>query len=83
MEVFYTNFKALSEDQRKGKLDQIMNFLRQQNAHDQASAFQELKNCYPRIPFSKNERAFREYLAWSDIAAHQDHPLVKHVLSQG
>ena len=83
MEVFCANFKALPEEQRKGKLDQIMNFLRQQNAHEQAAAFQELKSCYPRFPFSKNERTFREYLAWAEIAAHQDHPLVKHVLSQG
>jgi hypothetical protein len=83
MEVFYTNFKALTQEQRKGKLDQILMFLRQQNAHEQAAAFQELKSCYPMFPFSKNERAFREYLAWRDIAVHQDHPLVKHVLSQG
>jgi hypothetical protein len=83
MDTFYTNFKALPEEQKKNKLDQILGFLRQNNAHDQATAFQELKNCYPKFPFSVNERVFREYLAWSEISKHQGHPVVKHILAQG
>jgi hypothetical protein len=83
MEQFYINFKALTEDQRKEKLNKILMFLRQHNAHEQAEAFQELKNCYPKFPFSLNERAFREYLAWNEIYLHQEHQIVKHIISQG
>lgn len=83
MEPFYTNFKALTEDQRREKLDKILMFLRQHNAHEQAEAFQELKNCYPKFPLSLNERAFREYLAWSEVTKHLEHHIVKHIVSQG
>jgi hypothetical protein len=83
MDQFYANFKALNDDQRRGKLDQIIGFLRQHNAHDQANAFSDLKNCYPKFPLSVNDRTFREYLAWSDISRHQNHKIVQHILSQG
>jgi hypothetical protein len=83
MEPFYTNFKALTEDQRREKLDKILMFLRQHNAPEQAEAFQELKNCYPKFPLSLKERVFREYLAWSEIDKHLDHKIVGYILSQG
>jgi hypothetical protein len=83
MDLFYTNFKGLTDGQRRAKLDQITNFLRQHNSHAEANAFQELKNCYPQLPLPPNERAFREYLAWSEVSAHQDHRIVGTILSQG
>mgnify|MGYP000488192509 CR=1 FL=1 len=83
MEQFYKNFKGLNDDQRRGKLDQIMGFLRQHNAHEEANAFQELRCCYPRFPLSKNEQVFREYIAWAEINRHQNHQIVRHILSQG
>jgi hypothetical protein len=83
MEQFGSNFNALPIAQRKAKLDQITGFLRQQNAHAEADAFQALRCCYPSFPLSSNERAFQEFIAWSEIGRYQDHPAVKHVLSQG
>jgi hypothetical protein len=81
MDSFYAHIKSLPEQQKVAKLDQIIGFLRQHNANDQANAFQELKNCYPKFPFSTNERVFREYLAWADIAKHQDHRILQHIFS--
>ena len=83
MEQFAANFNALPIPQRKAKLDQITTFLRQQNAHTQADAFQALRCCYPAFPLSSNERAFQEFIAWSEIGRCQDHPTVRHILSQG
>jgi hypothetical protein len=83
METFTANFKTLSVAERKAKLDHITTFLRQQNAHAEADAFQALRCCYPSFPLSSNERVFQEYIAWGEIATHQDHPTVRHILSQG
>ena len=83
MEQFGSNFNALPIPQRKAKLDQITTFLRQQNAHAEADAFQALRCCYPSFPLSANERAFQEFIAWSEIARHQNHAAVKHILAQG
>jgi len=83
MDLFYANFKGLNDDQRREKLDQILMFLRQHNAHSEANAFQEVKNCFPRFPLPANERVFREYLAWSEVSKHQDHHIVRGILSQG
>ena len=82
MEQFAINFKALSIADRKTKLDQITAFLRQQNAHAEADAFQALRCCYPAFPLSATERVFQEYIAWGEIAKVQDHPTVRHILSQ-
>ena len=83
MEQFGANFKTLSVAERKAKLDQITMFLRQQNAHAEADAFQALRCCYPSFPLSANERSFQEFIAWSEIARHQDHAAVRHILAQG
>jgi len=83
MEQFGKNFKGLSIPDRKAKLDQITMFLRQQNALAEAEAFQALRCCYPAFPLSANERVFQEYIAWAEIARIQDHPVVRHILSQG
>jgi hypothetical protein len=83
MEQFGANFKALNIPARKAKLDQITMFLRQQNATVEAEAFQALRCCYPAFPLSASERAFQEYIAWGEIARIQDHPVVRHILSQG
>jgi hypothetical protein len=83
MEQFAANFKALDIPSRKAKLDQITMFLRQQNAIAEAEAFQALRCCYPSFPLSANERAFQEFLAWSEIGRCQDHPTVRHILAQG
>jgi hypothetical protein len=83
MEQFAANFKALDIPSRKAKLDQITVFLRQQNATVEAEAFQALRCCYPSFPLSANERVFQEYIAWAEIARIQDHPVVRHILSQG
>jgi hypothetical protein len=80
MEQFAENFNKLTIAERKSKLDQITGFLRQQNAHAQAEAFQALRCCYPAFPLSSNERAFQEFIAWSEIGRCQDHPAVQHVL---
>ena len=82
MEQFANNFKTLSIADRKSKLDQITVFLRQQNAHAEADAFQALRCCYPTFPLSANERVFQEYIAWGEIAKVQHHPTVRHILSQ-
>jgi len=83
MEHFAENFNKLTIAERKAKLDQITGFLRQQNAHAEAEAFQALRCCYPAFPLSSNERAFQEFIAWSEIGRRQDHPAVQHVLAQG
>jgi len=83
MEQFGKNFKALDIPSRKAKLDQITMFLRQQNALVEAEAFQALRCCYPAFPLSANERAFQEYIAWAEIVRIQDHPVVRHIISQG
>ena len=83
MEQFAANFKALPIPARKAKLDQITMFLRQQNAPAEADAFQALRCCYPSLPLSANERVFQEYIAWGEISRCQDHPTVRHILSQG
>ena len=83
MEQFAANFKKLTIPERKAKLDQITGFLRQQNAPVEADAFQTLRCCYPSFPLSSNERVFQEYLAWGEIAQYQNHPVVRHILSQG
>ena len=83
MENFVINFRKLSIPDRKAKLDQITMFLRQQNAHVEAEAFQTLKACYPTFALSSNERAFQEHFAWIEIAGVSAHPAVNHVLSQG
>jgi len=83
MEQFAANFKALPIPQRKAKLEQITMFLRQQNAHVEAEAFQTLKACYPTFALSINERVFQEYFAWSEIANVASHPAVNHVIQQG
>jgi hypothetical protein len=82
MEQFANNLKTLSIADRKSKLDQITVFLRQQNAHAEADAFQALRCCYPTFPLSANERVFQEYIAWGEIAKVQGHPTVRHILSQ-
>jgi len=70
-------------DARRAKLDQILAFVRSQNAPEIANAFQELRNCYPVFPLFRNERVFREYLAWGEVIQHARHPMVNHILSQG
>jgi hypothetical protein len=83
METFVANFKKMSIPDRKAKLDQITMFLRQQNAHVEAEAFQTLKACYPTFALSSNERAFQEHFAWIEIAGVAGHPAVNHVIQQG
>ena len=83
MENFAANFKALPVEEKRAKLTQIIGFMYQQNALKQADAFCELKACYPIFPLSKEEFAFREYLAWMDIQGHASHPAVRHVIAQG
>jgi hypothetical protein len=83
MEAFMANFKALPIEAKRAKLTQIIGFMYQQNAPVQAEAFSELKACYPsKFPLSKDETAFREYLAWISIGDHVKHPMVRHVFSQ-
>lgn len=77
------NFKTLPIEAKRAKLTQIIGFMYQQNAPVQAEAFSELKACYPsKFPLSKDETAFREYLAWISIGEHVKHPMVRHVFSQ-
>ena len=83
MEQFYTNFKALNDDQRRAKLDHILGYLRQHNANEEANAFQELRCCYPKFAFSPAELSFREYLAWGEVLKHQDHHIVRQILASG
>lgn len=83
MEAFMANFKTLPIEAKRAKLTQIIGFMYQQNAPVQAEAFSELKACYPsKFPLSKDETAFREYLAWISIGEHVKHPMVRHVFSQ-
>jgi hypothetical protein len=81
--LFQANFKALSEEQKLAKLQNIMVFLQQQNAMRPLMAFQELRACYPPEPLPRGDRIFREFLAWLSISDHREHPLVAHVISKG
>jgi hypothetical protein len=83
MEGFYENFQRLDHAGRRDKLDQILAFVRAQNAPDIAVLFQDLRTCYPIFPLFQNERRFQEYLAWGALCRRSGHPLVKHVFSQG
>jgi hypothetical protein len=84
MEVFMSNFKALPVEAKHAKLVQIIGFLYQQNAAAEAEAFCELKACYPKkFPLSKEELAFREFLAWESIGEYERRRTVRHILSQG
>jgi len=83
MEQFADSFKNMPIVDRKAKLDKILMFLRQQNAHVEAEAFQALRSCYPTFALSSNERAFQEHFAWTAIAEVAGHPAVNHVLQQG
>ena len=84
MEQFAANLAALDDDQKRRKLDQIVMILRQNNAHRQAEAFQELYMCYPVIlPFPEQERQLREYMAWNSIVRHEKHPGVRQIVAQG
>jgi hypothetical protein len=84
MEVFMANFKAMPFEAKHAKLVQIIGFLYQQNAPTEAESFCELKACYPKkFPLSKEEIAFREFLAWESIGEHERHRAVRHILAQG
>jgi hypothetical protein len=80
MEQFYTNTHNLPPEQRNNKFNQIIGFLRQQNAHAAADAFLELKNCY-RPSFGVDE--FRIYLAWCRLYELPDDKLLRHIVAQG
>jgi len=82
MEQFGASFRKMTIVERKAKLDQITGFLRQQNAHAEADAFQALRCCYPSFPLSANERAFQEFIAWGEVAKCEGHPAVRHILTQ-
>ena len=83
MEQFYTNTMALPLEQRNNKLAQIIAFLRQHQAHEQADAFLELKNCYPTNSFIREDTSFRAYMAWNRVYDVSDHKIVRHIVSQG
>ena len=83
MEQFYTNTMSLPLEQRNSKFNQIIAFLRQHQAHDQADAFLELKNCYPVTSFIREDMGFRAYLAWNRVYDLSDHKIVRHIVSQG
>ena len=83
MEQFYDNTIALPIEQRNNKLSQIIAFLRQNQAHPEADAFLELKNCYPVNSFIREDLSFRAYQAWSRIYDLSGHRLIRHIVSQG
>jgi hypothetical protein len=83
MEQFMENTNRLSPDQRRAKFDQIIAFLRQHNAHAEAECFYELRIAYPKVSYNKAEEAFRQYMAWCELADHQHHRIVQHIFSQG
>jgi len=83
MEQFYNNTISLPVENRNVKLSNIIAFLRQHNAHEQADAFLELKNCYPVNSVLKETTPLRTYLAWCRIYEFDDHKLVRHIVLQG
>ena len=83
MEQFHTNTMALPLEQRNSKFNQIIAFLRQHQAHEQADAFLELKNCYPVNSFIREDMGFRAYLAWNRVYDLSDHKIIRHIVSQG
>jgi len=83
MEQFYDNTVKLPLDQRNNKLNQIIGFLRQNQAHQEADAFLELKNCYPMNAFIREDMSFRAYLAWGKVFDLGGHRLIRHIVSQG
>jgi hypothetical protein len=82
MERFYEILKSMEPPGKVQKLEQIIHFLRSNNAHQHADAFLELKNCYLATLLFKNEREFRVYLAWCCIYGLPHHPAFAHVLTQ-
>jgi len=82
MEQFMDNTKRLPPDQRRSKFDQIIGFLRQNNAHNEADVFVILRNAYPKVSYNRDEESFQQYLAWCEVAGLR-HKLVNHVISQG
>ena len=83
MEVFYKNTAALPEKERKDKLDKIVGFFRQHNAHPYADAFKTLRDCYADFPVSKRDVEWRAYHAWSAIFDLPPNPVFQHVVNQG
>jgi len=63
------------------KLEQMIHFLRSNQAHIHADALLELKNWYSSMVF-KNERAFMMYLTWGRICELPPHPAFAHALTQ-
>jgi len=76
------NTRRLPYDQRKAKFDQIIGFLRQHNAHNEADLFVVLRNAYPKVSYNRDEESFQQYLAWCEVAELR-HKLVNHVILQG
>jgi hypothetical protein len=76
------NTRRLPYDQRKGKFDQIIGFLRQNNAHNEADVFVVLRNTYPKVSYNRDEETFQQYLAWCEVF-NLRHKLVNHVILQG
>jgi hypothetical protein len=63
------------------KLEQMIHFLRSNQAHLHADVLLELKNCYSSMVF-KNERAFMMYMVWGRIRELPHHPAFAHALTQ-
>lgn len=76
------NTRRLPYDQRKAKFDQIIGFLRQHNAHNEADLFVVLRNAYPKVSYNRDEESFQQYLAWCEVVELR-HKLVNHVILQG
>jgi hypothetical protein len=82
MEQFYTNTHNLPLEQKMHKFDQMIGFLRQQNSHQAADTFLELKNCY-KPSFFKDDSGFRIYLAWYRVFDLPNDKLLRHIVAQG
>jgi hypothetical protein len=81
MDAFYTKINGMSNEQRKTVLTNFINQLRQQQQHPVADALYDILACYPKYPFSVDERQFRLYLAWCKFFEFHKNPLVKQIIN--
>jgi hypothetical protein len=82
MDQFFGRLKQLPIDQRRAKIDHILNFLKGNPAfHRFVPYFEELRYCYPSFPFFKPEEEFRVYLATCKMAEISEHPALQQVFN--
>ena len=82
MDEFKQKIDIVDSQIRKTVLKNVIGFLRQNNQNEIADAFYDILSCYPEIPFSKEQREFRLFMAWSNLEKYERNHLVRQIISQ-